>query len=142
MPRPQPPLAPAPMLPLVAAVLVIWHLALAGDYLNARFVWDPSLPTLTGLWVLTPLWVDVAWGMAVWLGLAGALFVAARDDAGVLLLFAAGVAALAAGFGDMRAGGTDAALGLPRLAVWAVLTLVPLAGWVYARARHASGHLT
>jgi hypothetical protein len=130
------------MLPLIASLLVIWHLGLAADYLNVRFAWDTSLPTLTGALVLPQLWATVGWGLAVWLGLAGALFVAARDDAGVLILFAAAVGAALGAAGDLMAGGEGALFGLPRPAGLAVPVLVPFAGYIYARARHASGHLT
>jgi hypothetical protein len=130
------------MLRVIATLLVIWHAGLALDYLNLRLEWDAALPSLTGALMLPQLWATVGWGLAVWLGLAGSLFVAARDDAGVLLLFAAGVGAALGAAGDVLAGGTGPLLGLPRPVVLAVLVAVPLAGWLYARARHASGHLT
>lgn len=141
MARPAP-LPPVPFLPVIAALLVIWHLALAADYLNARFLMDATLPGLTAALALPQLWATVGWGLAVWLGLAGALFLAFRDDAGVLILFAAAVGAALGAAGDVLAQGQGALLGLPRPAVLAVLVAVPLAGWIYARARRASGHLT
>jgi hypothetical protein len=141
MPRSEPAF-PAPMLRLIATLLLIWHLALALDYLNARFLWDPSLPSLTAALMLPQVWATVGWGLAIWLGLAASAFVAARDDAGVLMLFAAAVGAALAGAGDLMAGGVQPIAGLPRWAALAVLVAVPLAGWLYARARHASGHLT
>ena len=141
MPRPAPAF-PAPMLPLIAALLVIWHLGLAADYLNVRFLWAADLPGVTGALALPQLWATVGWGLAVWLGLAGAIFLALRDDAGVLILFAAAVGAAMGAAGDWLAGGAGAILGLPRLAVLAALVVVPCAGYIYARARRASGHLT
>jgi hypothetical protein len=131
-----------PLLPLMTVVLVLWHLALGADYLNARLGVMADLPQLTAALVLPQLWATVAWGLAVWLGLAGALFVMFRDDASVLLLFAAAVAAAVGGAGDVLAGGAGLLLGLPRMAVLAALVAVPLIGWIYTRARHASGHLT
>lgn len=136
------PLPPAPFLPVIAALLLLWHLALAADYLNARFLLVEGLPGLTAALALPQLWASVGWGLAVWLGLAGALFLVFRDDAGVLFLFAAAVGAALGAAGDVQAAGEGALLGLPRPAVLTVLVAVPLAGWIYARARHASGHLT
>lgn len=141
MARPAP-LPPVPFLPVIAALLVLWHLALAADYLNARFLLVEGAPALTAALALPQLWATVGWGLAVWLGLAGALFLMFRDDAGVLILFAAAVGAVLGAAGDVRAAGAGAILGLPRPAVLAVLVAVPLAGWIYARARRASGHLT
>lgn len=141
MPAPAP-LPHAPLLPLVTLVLTIWHMALAADYVNARFALLDGMPELTAALVLPQLWATVAWGMAVWLGLAACLFLIWRDDAAVLLLFAAAVAAVVAAVGDERAGGAADLLGMPRIAVWAALVLIPALGWIYTRARHASGHLT
>lgn len=136
------PLAKAPMLPVATLALFLWHLALAADYANAKLALAEGLPGLTAALVLPQLWAMVGWGLAVWLGLLAALFLLWRDDAAVLLLFAAAVAAVLAAAGDWAAGGTAPLLGLPRPLVWAALILVPAAGWLYTRARHASGHLT
>jgi hypothetical protein len=139
-------LSPAPMLPLVTGILLVWHLALGADYLNARLDWLAGAPQVTLALALPQIWASVAWGLAVWLGLAASVFLIFRDDAAVLLLFAAAVSALVAGVGDVLATGTslgaDDILGLPRLAVLAALVVVPVVGWIYTRARHASGHLT
>lgn len=131
-----------PLLPPVTFGLTLWHLALAADYLNARYGLTDAAPALTAALVLPQLWAGVAWGLAVWLGAVASLFLLARDDASTLLYFAAAVAALTAAAGDRMAGGVDDLLGLPRLMVWAALILVPALAWLYTRARHASGHLT
>ena len=133
--------ARAPLLPLVTFLLLVWHLALGADYLNARVAVLDEAPQLSALLVLPQVWAVVGWGLAVWLGLAAVLFMIWRDDASVLLLFAATVSAVLAVVGDVLAGGSGDLLGLPRLAVLAALVVVPLLGWLYARARHASGHL-
>lgn len=132
----------APMLPLMTVLLLLWHLALGADYLNARFDLAAEVPQLSAALVLPQLWAIVAWGLAVWLGLAASLFLMFRDDAAVLLLFAAAVAAVVSVAGDVVAGGAGDLLGLPRLLVLGALVVVPLIGWIYTRARHASGHLT
>ena len=131
----------APLLPLVTAVLLLWHLVLGADYLNDRFALLAEAPQISAQLVLPQIWAVVGWGLAVWLGLAAALFMIWRDDASVLLLFAATVSAVLAVAGDVLAGGAGEILGLPRLLVLAVLIAMPLLGWLYARARHASGHL-
>jgi len=142
-PMPQTPIpARDPLLPLATFFLLVWHLALAGDYLNARFIMDDSLPQLTAALALPQIWATVGWGMAVWTGLAAALFLLWRDDAAVLLLFAAGVSAALAAAGDILAGGAGAILSLPRFVVLGAVIAVPVLGWLYGRARHASGHLT
>jgi len=141
MPDPSRP-ALAPMLMPVTLGLLLWHLLLGADYVNARLAIDPGLPQLTLALELHTLWALVGWALAVWLGLGAALFMLWRDDASVLLLFAAAVSAGLAVAGDVLAGGAGALLGLPRVAVLAALVVVPMAGWLYARARHASGHLT
>lgn len=141
MPAPQT-LPPAPVLPLAIAVLLLWHLALAADYANAKLALVPGLPELTAQMALPQLWAVVGWGLAVWLGLLAALFLLWRDDAAVLLLFAAAVGALLAVIGDVISGASAPIWGLPRALVLVPLATMPLIGWLYTRARHASGHLT
>ena len=81
----------------------------------------------------------------VWLGLLAAVFLLFRDDASVLLLFAAAVAMLATLVGVIASGGAVAlsgplaALGWPGLV--ACLALVPLLGWLYARWQKRRGAL-
>lgn len=130
-----------PLLALAALVLVIWHILLAADYVNAKFLLVEGQPELTAHLLLPQLWATVGWGMAVWLGLLGALFLIWRDDASVLLLFAAGLAAAVAVAGDVLAGGESALLGLPRVALWVLVIAVPALGWLFARSRKAAGVL-
>ncbi|HHX89035.1 MAG TPA: hypothetical protein GX700_04545 [Paracoccus sp.] len=121
----------------VALLLVLWHGALAFDYLNLRFALFPGIPPLFPALPLEAMWMKVVWAMAVWLGLLGAVFLLLSDDASVLLLFAAAASMLAALAGVMTGAapvavtGVLAAVGWPGLAV--ALALVPLAGWLYAR---------
>ncbi|KPQ06435.1 MAG: hypothetical protein HLUCCA12_10615 [Rhodobacteraceae bacterium HLUCCA12] len=129
----------------VALCLVLWHGVLALDYVNARFDLYPEFPGLMAGLPLTALWLKVVWGMAVWLGLLGAVFLVWGDDAAVLLLFAAAVAMLAAmiGLGPLEA---PAALsGVAATAPWplapAALVAVPLLGWIYARGLKRRGRL-
>ncbi len=129
----------------VALLLVLWHGALALDYLNLRFGLLPAAPALLPTLPLDVLWLKVVWAMAVWLGLLGALFLLIGDDASVLLLFAAAVSMLATLAGVVTGGGVVtmagplAVLGGPGLA--ACLALVPLLGWLYARWQKRQGVL-
>ena len=129
----------------VALLLVLWHGALAFDYLNLRFALFPGIPSLFPALPLEAMWMKVVWAMAVWLGLLGAVFLLLSDDASVLLLFAAAGSMLAALAGVMTGAapvavtGVLAAVGWPGLAV--ALALVPLAGWLYARGQKRRGVL-
>lgn len=130
-------------LPVLAVLLVLWHAGLALDYVNLRFALGLDLPALMAVLPLDPLAARVGFTMAIWLGLAGALFLLFADDAAVLLLFAAGLSALAAlvlggglaGWLPLAFG--DLALSLPM----AALALVPALGWLYARALKRRGVL-
>ncbi|MFN3953186.1 MAG: hypothetical protein ACK4LQ_01950 [Pararhodobacter sp.] len=133
-------------LSLVAVMLVLWHAALALDYVNLRFSLGLDLPQLLALLPLDALWARVAFTMAVWLGLAGAVFMLFGDDAAVLLLFAAALGALI----GLAGGGLPGGLALVPVVVpvagalqvpVAVLVLVPALGWFYARALKRAGAL-
>ena len=120
-------------LSFVALILILWHGALAADYLNLRFAFAPEMPSILSLFPLGPLWAEIAWGAAVLLGLAGSLFLIVRDDAAVLILFAAAVAVLVALAGLWGLVPLELLLAPPLLAVIPVLVLAPLVGWLYAR---------
>jgi len=121
----------------VALLLVLWYGAIALEYLNQRFGLFTAAPELVSTLPLEALWLKVVWAMAVWLGLLGAVFLLIRDDASVLLIFAAAVSMLATLGGIVSGGavvvvtGPLAGLGWPGLAIG--LALVPLLGWLYAR---------
>lgn len=131
----------------VALLLVLWHGALAFDYLNLRFALFPGVPSLFPALPLEAMWMKVVWAMAVWLGLLGAVFLLLGDDASVLVLFAGAASMLAALAGVMTGaapvaiteGLLAAGAGWPGLAL--VLALVPLAGWLYARGQKRRGVL-
>ena len=121
----------------VALLLVLWHGALAFDYLNLWFDLFAPAPAVMPALPLEALWLKVGWAMAVWLGFLAALFLLISDDASVLLMFAAAVAMLltlagiAGETGAAAISGPLGALGWPGLA--GGLALVPLLGWLYAR---------
>ncbi|MCC5969748.1 MAG: hypothetical protein JJU15_07345 [Pararhodobacter sp.] len=121
----------------VALLLLLWHGALALDYLNDRFALASDMPYLMESLPLDALWLKVAWAMTVWLGLLGAVFLLWGDDASVLLIFAAAVAMLAVLTGIVLSGAPVDLAGLPAERGWQIvapaLVLVPLLGWLYAR---------
>ncbi len=134
------PTAPRPWhLVPIALFLVAWHGLLVADYVVIRFALSPVLPGLMDQLPLVTLWAKVGWAMAVWLGLAGALFLLFGDDAAVLLLFAAAVAMVVAMVGVHLAGEPALVHGVPWPIGIALLMLAPALGWVYARLlkRHA-----
>ena len=141
MPKVQDPNGPAPTLVRpIALVLLIWHAGLGADYVVARFAMDmPGWPAIMPALPLSALWLTVAWSMAVWLGALAALFLILRDNASVLLFFAAAVAQLAVTVGLRGADG--AVFGLPIPAFTALCILPPLAGWIYARTLNRRGLL-
>ena len=87
-----PPSAPASLVPL-ALLLLIFHGLLGADYVIERFaLGGESWPGLMRLLPLGALWLQVVWALGVWLGVAAAFFLTIRDNASVLLFFAATLA--------------------------------------------------
>ena len=118
----------------LAFLLLLWHAALAADYVIARFSLGIDLPSIDPVLMAGPTWAQIAWALGVFLGLAAAIFAMMRDDAAVLLFFAAFAGVLVALIGVERAAPPETMLGFPRYAVFAVLLVVPFIGWVYTRA--------
>ncbi len=134
--------APAPAhLALLAGLFLIWHGILAADYVIERFALAVDVPSLDAIFFTTPVWARVGWAMGVWLGLVAAVFALMRDDAAVLLFFTAFLGVLAAVIGAEIAGLPMEILGINRYAVYAVLLLVPLIGWLYTRGMKRAGVL-
>ena len=123
-----PPRAPASLVPL-ALLLLIFHGLLGADYVIERFaLGGESWPGLMRLLPLGALWLQVVWALGVWLGVAAAFFLTIRDNASVLIaavLYTAQIPTLV----------------VPVPALLAVLVIVPLLGWIYARALNCNGHL-
>lgn len=138
MPRSRTP-APSHLLPL-AVLLLVWFGALAADYAAERFaIADGDWPGLMRVMPLDPLWLRLCWALGVWLGFAAAVFLALRDNASVLLFFAAAASwvAVAAGVWTIPAAG----VALPVRPVLAALIAVPALGWLYARSLNRAGAL-
>lgn len=124
--------APAHLIPL-ALLLLAWHGLLSADYVVQRFaLGTEATPALMRFVPLDALWLKVVWALSVWLGLVAALFLLLRDNASVLLFFAAAACAAAAAVGlyDAPAPG----LIVPLQALLAAMVVIPLFGWIYARA--------
>lgn len=140
MARPTAP-APAHLLPL-ALILLIWHGLLGLDYVLQRFALaEPGWPALMPLMPLDTVWMQVAWAMGVWLGLIAALFLLLKDDASVLLFFAAAVAEIVVGAGMVLYAPPVLMLPVSPWLIVALLVAAPLIGWLYARAQNRHGVL-
>ncbi|PVH30594.1 hypothetical protein [Pararhodobacter oceanensis] len=127
-----PPPTPATLVP-ISLVLLLFFGILGADYILERFaLGDPDWPALMRTLPLEAVWLKVAWAMTVWLGVAAAFFLLIRDNASVLLFFAAMIAALVLSAGLYAT--PAAATALPMGAVLATLVIVPGLGWIYARA--------
>lgn len=133
------PRTPGAMVP-IALLLLLFHALLGADYVIERFqLGSPEWPAVMRYLPLDALWLRVVWALGVWLGFAAAFFLMLRDNASVLLFFAAMVAglALAAALYAVPAPG----LLVPVQAVLAALVVVPGFGWVYARTLNRKGVL-
>jgi hypothetical protein len=132
MRRPFATAAPA-HLGVLTILFLVWHLLLAIDYVIVRFDLAQLDPSLDAVFTLAPGWAQVAWALGVWLGLIASLFMLFRDNAAVLVFFAAFVGMVVAVIGAERMAMPVDFLGLPRFAVYALLIAVPLIGWLYTR---------
>ncbi|GAB4259096.1 MAG: hypothetical protein Kow0013_01510 [Pararhodobacter sp.] len=130
--------APAALTP-IALILLLWHAGFAADYVVTRFGLGEGLPGIMHLLPLSALWLKVAWAMAVWLGFGAAFFLVLRDNASVILFFAAAVAALVVTVGLYPQ--AMPALPVPLLALCVPMVVLPAFGWVYARALNRNGVL-
>jgi len=140
MARPTAP-APAHLLP-VALLLLIWHGLLGVDYVIERFsLGAGDWPALMAQMPLDALWLQVTWALGVWLGVVAALFLALKDDASVLLFFAAAAFEAAMAVGVFLAAPPVTLLPVPLPVPLVALVLVPLLGWLYARALNRQGVL-
>jgi len=134
-----PPRTPASLVPL-ALLLLIFHGLLGADYVIERFaLGDANWPGLMRHLPLDALWLQVVWAMGVWLGVAAAFFLMIRDNASVLLFFATTLAMIAVA--AVLYSAQIPALMIPVPALLAILVIVPLFGWIFARALNRNGHL-
>ena len=137
------PTAPAPShLLFVALLLLLWHGLLGADYVIDRFaLGQPDWPAVMSAIPLDALWLRVVWALGVWLGVAAAIFLALKDDASVLLFFAAAAAEAALAVGLTLNAPPVLLLPLPLPALLGLLIAVPLLGWLYARTLNRAGAL-
>ncbi len=128
----------------VAILALAWHLLGAADYLLAKLEYGPYLSAFTPdqiAWFAgLPLWIDIAWAVAVWVGLAGAWSLMRRGAQAALLLALAlaGLIVLAAGLllvAEPPLGAVAGAAG-----VYAILGAIAaeVLFFLYARAMHVA----
>ncbi len=129
----------SPLLVLMSLMALVWYVALALDYLAARYdviaTW-PLMPEGFGAaYEVMPLWAAVASGIAVWLGLFASILLLLRDRMAVLsfafTFLAAAVVALWLLL--MSEAGPQPFMGIDPMQMLAAQLLVPLVLWVYAR---------
>lgn len=147
MPQPRPVSCPWHLWPVALAALVVYA-ALAVDYGLVRFGIEAgtALVLPAGLAALAgqPLWVAIAWGVAVWAGLVGAVMLIAREDGAAVALAFAFLGALAV-LGHVGAGlARPPALAALRAEAGplAALAAFALLVWLYARVQKQRGVLT
>jgi hypothetical protein len=133
--------------PVVGWLAVLWTGLSAVDYLLTRFevgaylalFSEAQVAYFTGL----PLWIDVLWPVAVWLGVAGALSLLGGTRRAAFLLGIAAVAMLLATLGLVFL--TDPPMGAVTgpAGIWIMAGSTAVFGliWLYARQMHAAGHL-
>lgn len=70
----------------VSALAVLWNLLLVGDYLGLRLrvpVYVSNMvPEQLAWYEAMPLWMSIAWGIAVWAGMFAALLLVSRMATG------------------------------------------------------------
>lgn len=136
-------------LPFVAVLGVLWYLAGAADYVLVRYAsLGEQLGYVSGAAALfvqsAPVWASVAWGVAVWVGLLGAVLLLAREAVAPVLLALSFIATVVltvwllwpAGAAFETIAGTEGA--------WVMIGASVVAGllWLYARwmrAHHVLG---
>lgn len=130
---------------LMSLAALVWYVAVALDYVAARY--DrvanlPGLPEGMGLgYEVMPLWAAVATGVAVWLGLFGAILMLLRDRMAVLSFAFTFIAALVSVVWVLQfsAEGPREWLGMTPVQVMAAQVLVPFVLWVYTRSLKQRG---
>ena len=131
----------------ISLLALIWHLGGAVGYCLTQLGVQAYLDQLPGdqlaYFRALPLWVDAAWGIAVWVGLLGAWLLVVRHGASVLLLALSFAALLAASawliaLSDPRLGEVTGPAG-----VWVMVgaTVAALLFYLYARAMRQAGVL-
>ncbi|MCC5985812.1 MAG: hypothetical protein JJU42_15765 [Rhodobacteraceae bacterium] len=137
----------SPLLVLMSLLALVWYVALALDYLAARYDGVATLPMLPeGLGAAPeamPLWAAVATGVAVWLGLFSAILLLLRDRMAVLCFAFTLIAAAVQGLWlvQFSTAGPQPFMGIAAEQMLGAQLLVPLVLWVYARSLKQRGAL-
>ena len=130
---------------LMSLAALLWYVALALDYLAARYdrlAELPAMPEGMGLgYEVMPLWAAVATGAAVWLGLFAAILLLLRDRMAVLSFAFTFIAAIVAVVWVVQfsAEGPREWLGMTPMQMVGAQVLVPFVLWVYARSLKQRG---
>ena len=132
---------------IIVVIAILWHVFGAFDYTAVQYDWGPWLAMATGpqeRFVETmPAWVDGVWAVSVWLGLLGALMMAAKIGFAPLILGLSMLATIVLAiwitvFADPTVLEIAGWVGL--VTIW-LAALVSTLFWLYARDLHKSGVL-
>ena len=134
---------------IVGILSVLWNGFGAYDYLMSRMrntdYLTSMMPTVDAnvflAWVdAFPIWAQVGWGLGVWLGLVGALFLLLRSKFAVPS-FALSVIGSILGLGYQMANPLPGMEGPMATVMPVVIIAVAIGQFLYARAQKASGAL-
>ncbi len=132
---------------LVGLVAFLAYLAGAADYLLRRLEvteWTDRIPAEWLAYIAAvPQWLDIAWTIAVWLGLLGAILLLRRERTAVLPMAGAFIAAALAVVGAFVTQPPPGGLDTAAPTIWAAAILVVFTAlvWVYARSAKTAGWL-
>ena len=130
---------------IIVAIGVLWHLVGVFDYTAFQFDWAPFMQLATGRMVQfaegMPDWVDGAWAVSVWAGLAGMLLLGLGFALSPLVLSISMIATVLVAlwltlFSDPSVLSLAGWIGL--LVIWLAAALSVLF-WLYARDMHKDG---
>ena len=123
---------------IVVIVGVLWHVVGVIDYTAMQYDWQPYMQLATGRQMSfmesMPNWIDGAWAISAWGGLAGMILVALRFGLAPLVLAASAIATLvvAVWFTFVSVPNVYDLAGWPGLATIWIAVLVTVLLWLYA----------
>jgi len=124
---------------------VLWNAVGAYDYVMTQTQNEAYMSRFTAaqleFFYGFPAWVDAFWAVAVWGGVLGALLLLARKRAAVTVLLASLVAMVVTSLHNFVLSEGLAVMGSAAMWFSAVIFVVAVALWLYARGQAAKGVL-
>jgi|SRR6056297_1318039 len=131
--------------PVVGWLAVVWTALGALDFTLMQLRVEPYLGAFTtervAFFSSLPDWIDALWGIGVWAGLAGALFLAVdiRRSAAILGLSALAIVLAGIYLVFISSPTLQEAVGEEAFWILAVAVVVAILLWIYARWLHSAG---